>query len=75
MLTLACATISVVCELAIVQQSDIACAGGVDTASVDGVFDISNTDRLGHSEVELVQKVVDGVELLVKVQCTINDYV
>ena len=42
--------------------------GGVDTASTDGVFDISNSDRIGFSEVELVQKVIDGVELLVKVR-------
>lgn len=41
--------------------------GGVDTASTDGTFDISNADRLGFSEVQLVQKVVDGVELLIKV--------
>ena len=74
MLTLACATISVVASYSF-NSLTLLCAGGVDTASVDGVFDISNTDRLGHSEVELVQKVVDGVELLVKVQCTINDYV
>lgn len=26
--------------------------GGVDTAAVGGTFDISNLDRLGHSEVE-----------------------
>ena len=45
-------------------------AGGVDTASVDGVFDISNADRLGQSEVELVQKVIDGVDLLVQVGCS-----
>lgn len=42
--------------------------GGVDTASTGGIFDISNLDRLGFSEVELVQKVVDGVELLIKVR-------
>lgn len=30
-------------------------AGGVDTAAVGGVFDVSNADRLGFSEVELVQ--------------------
>ena len=41
--------------------------GGVDTASTDGTFDISNSDRLGCSEVSLVQKVVDGVKLLVEV--------
>ena len=46
-------------------------AGGVDTASTDGTFDVSNADRLGFSEVELVQKVVDGVEVLIKVRCNI----
>uniref|UniRef100_A0A8C1T3V2 creatine kinase n=1 Tax=Cyprinus carpio TaxID=7962 RepID=A0A8C1T3V2_CYPCA len=42
--------------------------GGVDTAAVGGVFDISNADRLGFSEVELVQMVVDGVKLLVEME-------
>ncbi|XP_060938375.1 creatine kinase, brain a [Limanda limanda] len=42
--------------------------GGVDTAAVGGVFDISNADRLGFSEVELVQGVVDGVRLLVEME-------
>ncbi|XP_078594594.1 creatine kinase, flagellar-like isoform X2 [Branchiostoma floridae x Branchiostoma japonicum] len=42
--------------------------GGVDTAATGGTFDISNADRLGMSEVELVQKVVDGVELLVNME-------
>lgn len=42
--------------------------GGVDTASTDGTFDISNLDRLGFSEVELVQKVVDGVKLLIEME-------
>ncbi|XP_054643638.1 creatine kinase, testis isozyme-like isoform X2 [Dunckerocampus dactyliophorus] len=42
--------------------------GGVDTDAVDGVFDISNADRLGFSEVELVQMVVDGVKLLVEME-------
>ena len=45
--------------------------GGVDTASTDGIFDVSNADRIGFSEVELVQKVVDGVELLIKVRHTL----
>lgn len=35
---------------------------------MDGVFDISNSDRLGFSEVELVQMVVDGVKLLVEME-------
>jgi len=44
--------------------------GGVDTGSGndDGWFDISNNDRLGHSELELVQKVCDGVNLFVKME-------
>eukprot|EP00794_Sanderia_malayensis_P005959 gene5959-6652_t len=42
--------------------------GGVDTASQGGVWDISNADRIGYSEVELVQKVVDGVKLLVAME-------
>ncbi|XP_053085114.1 creatine kinase S-type, mitochondrial isoform X2 [Pangasianodon hypophthalmus] len=40
--------------------------GGVDTAAVGDVFDISNLDRLGKSEVELVQCVVDGVNFLIE---------
>lgn len=40
-------------------------AGGVDTAAEGGTFDISNADRLGFSEVELVQMVIDGVEFLI----------
>lgn len=42
--------------------------GGVDTASVGGVYDISNSDRLGSSEVEQVQRVIDGVQLLVEME-------
>ncbi|CAK8690517.1 unnamed protein product [Clavelina lepadiformis] len=42
--------------------------GGVDTASTDGTFDISNSDRLGSSEVEQVQCVIDGVELLIEME-------
>ena len=42
--------------------------GGVDTEATGGVFDISNLDRLGFSEVELTQKVIDGVNLLVKME-------
>ncbi|KAG7277726.1 hypothetical protein CRUP_023014 [Coryphaenoides rupestris] len=41
---------------------------GVDTAAVGGIFDISNADRLGFSEVELMQMVVDGVKLLVEME-------
>ena len=42
--------------------------GGVDTAAEGGIFDISNADRIGFSEVQLVQKVVDGVKLLVDME-------
>uniref|UniRef100_A0A6Q2YFK9 Creatine kinase U-type, mitochondrial n=1 Tax=Esox lucius TaxID=8010 RepID=A0A6Q2YFK9_ESOLU len=40
--------------------------GGVDTAAVGSTFDISNLDRLGQSEVQLVQTVVDGVNYLIE---------
>ena len=43
-------------------------AGGVDTESVGGIFDISNSDRLGSSEVEQVQRVIDGVNLLIAME-------
>ncbi|XP_072174412.1 creatine kinase B-type-like [Diadema setosum] len=42
--------------------------GGVDSATVGDTFDISNLDRLGQSEVQLVQRVIDGVDLLVKME-------
>jgi len=42
--------------------------GGVDTAATGGTFDISNLDRLGHSEVQLVQQVIDGVNNLVEME-------
>ncbi|XP_073230738.1 creatine kinase, testis isozyme-like [Porites lutea] len=42
--------------------------GGVDTASVGGVYDISNADRLGFSEVEQFQGVIDGVQLLIEME-------
>lgn len=42
--------------------------GGVDTQSTDGTYDVSNSDRLGFSEVELVQFVIDGVNLLIEME-------
>lgn len=42
--------------------------GGVDTASEGGMFDISNADRLGFSELQLVQMVVDGVNYLIELE-------
>lgn len=46
--------------------------GGVDTASVGGVYDVSNADRLGFSEVELCQFVVTGVNLLIEMEKTLE---
>lgn len=46
--------------------------GGVDTASTDGVFDISNLDRLGVSEAELVHKVYIGVKYLIDMEKTLE---
>lgn len=40
----------------------------MDTAAVGGVLDVSNTDCLGFSEVELVAMVLDGVNLLIKME-------
>lgn len=42
--------------------------GGVDTAATGGIFDISNSDRLGFSEVQLVQQVIDGVNNLIEME-------
>jgi len=44
--------------------------GGVDSGAGndDGWFDISNNDRLGFSELQLVQKVVDGVHLFCEME-------
>ena len=42
--------------------------GGVDTAAVGGTFDISNSDRLGQSEVELVQTLIDGIDRIVEME-------
>ncbi|XP_041918546.1 creatine kinase U-type, mitochondrial-like isoform X1 [Alosa sapidissima] len=40
--------------------------GGVDSATTGTTFDISNLDRLGRSEVQLVQSVIDGVNYLIE---------
>ena len=38
---------------------------GEHTETTDGVFDISNKRRLGRSEKELVQDMIDGVKALI----------
>ncbi|XP_075311852.1 creatine kinase U-type, mitochondrial-like [Odontesthes bonariensis] len=40
--------------------------GGVDSAVTGDTFDISNNNRLGKSEVELVQLLIDGVNYLIE---------
>jgi len=45
--------------------------GGVDKMDDSGWFDISNNDRLGFSELELVQKVCDGVNLFIKMEAAL----
>jgi len=47
--------------------------GGVDKMDDSGWFDISNNDRLGFSELELVQKVCDGVNLFIKMEQALMD--
>jgi len=42
--------------------------GGVDTAAVGGTFDISNSDRLGTSEVDLVQMLIDGIDMMITME-------
>ena len=42
--------------------------GGVDTQATGGTFDISNSDRLWFSEVQLVQQVIDGVGKLIEME-------
>lgn len=49
--------------------------GGVDTGSGndDGWFDISNADRMGASELELVQRVCDGVHMFCEMEKTLAE--
>ena len=39
---------------------------GVDSASTGGTWDISNADRLGKSEVELVNIFIEGVAQIIR---------
>lgn len=41
---------------------------GVDSQSVAGIYDISNRDRLGQSEVQLCNTVIEGVAALVRAE-------
>ena len=42
--------------------------GGEFTEAVGGVYDISNLDRLGTTEVQQVQCVINGINLLTKME-------
>lgn len=42
--------------------------GGEFTEGVGGVYDISNLDRLGTSEVQQVQCVIDGVTNIIEME-------
>jgi len=43
-------------------------AGGVDCKAEGGIYDISNADRIGFSELDLVQFMVDGVKTLIEME-------
>merc|ERR1712188_311932 len=43
-------------------------SAGEHSASVGGKYDISNKQRIGFTEVQLVQKVIDGVSELIKLE-------
>merc|ERR1719182_349485 len=40
--------------------------GGVDSANTGGTWDISNADRIGHGEVDLVNVLIEGAAQLVR---------
>ncbi|RLN47873.1 hypothetical protein BBJ29_005784 [Phytophthora kernoviae] len=41
---------------------------GEHSASVGGVYDVSNKQRIGHSEAELVQTMINGITLLIAME-------
>jgi len=43
-------------------------SGGEHSAAVGAKFDVSNKQRLGFSEVELVQKTIDGVTKVINLE-------
>jgi len=43
-------------------------AGGVDTKAEGGIYDVSNADRLGFSELALLTFMTDGVRLLIQME-------
>jgi len=47
--------------------------GGVDSASTGGTWDVSNADRIGKGEVDLVNVLIEGAAQLVKWESMIAD--
>jgi len=47
--------------------------GGVDSDSKGGVWDVSNADRIGKGEVDLVNVLIEGLATLVKWEDMINN--
>lgn len=43
-------------------------SAGEHSASVGGVYDVSNKQRIGHSEAELVQTMINGIKLLIAME-------
>jgi len=48
-------------------------AGGVDSESNDGTFDISNADRIGKGEVDLVNDLIEGLAKIVGWEDRLNN--
>merc|ERR1711912_114103 len=46
--------------------------GGVDSASTGGTWDVSNADRIGQGEVDLVNKLIEGAAQLVKWEAALD---
>lgn len=55
-------------RLAIVLQLQVRGSGGEHTLVADSTYDISNKQRLGKTEVALVQELVEGVIKLVELE-------
>jgi len=47
--------------------------GGVDSANVGGTWDVSNADRIGKGEVDLVNTLIEGAAQLVKWEDMMNN--
>jgi len=48
-------------------------AGGVDSDTNDGTFDISNADRIGKGEVDLVNVLIEGLAKIIEMEKRCDD--